>query len=322
MICATIGCSAATRPSTSRAAGVGLDLAGAALGGAAEPAEQLRRGLAPAVVLAGEEPLQALLAQRPGVGRAGVALQERQRDRAVESAEDLIGPGQKRSSSARSWLVSATRVDQVLAGAAQRAQRLGLVAVGLKHPEAMAVGARQLAQHERVEPVGLAARDAEPRASRGDLVGVNRQHPQPRVQQPLDQQPVRALDRHQLDLQAHQLPAQRPQPRLVVRERRARTAPRRPRPARPRRASRTPSRYPRNYFPSYSSSVRSSQRPDHEVPLRALIDRPSTGYVLLPLAAPHPAGRGWSHAGPPTGKQRGPLPAAVEATTTSTVATT
>ena len=81
------------------------------------------------------------------------------------------------------------------------------------------IGARQLAQHERVEPVRLAARDPKPRAGRGDLVGMQREHPQPRVQQPLDQQPVRPLDRDQRNLQPHQLPAQPPQPLLVVRER-------------------------------------------------------------------------------------------------------
>jgi hypothetical protein len=46
------------------------------------------------------------------------------------------------------------------------------------------------------------------------------QHPQPGVQQPLHQQPVRSLDRDQRHPQAQQLPAQRPQPLLVVRERR------------------------------------------------------------------------------------------------------
>ena len=112
------------------------------------------------------------------------------------------------------------RLHEILPAAAQRPQRLGLVAVGLKYAEAMVIGAGELAQHERVEPVRLAARDAEPRAGRGDLVGMQGEHPQPGVQQPLDQHPVRALDRHQLHVQPHQLAAQRPQPRLVMRKRR------------------------------------------------------------------------------------------------------
>jgi hypothetical protein len=78
---------------------------------------------------------------------------------------------------------------------------------------------RDHAQHERVEPVGLAARDPEAGAGRGDLVGVQRQDPQPRVQQPLDQKSVRPLDRDQPHLQPQQRATQRPQPLLVVRER-------------------------------------------------------------------------------------------------------
>jgi hypothetical protein len=80
------------------------------------------------------------------------------------------------------------------------------------------VGARQLAQHEGVKAIGLAARDAKLRPRGRDLVGVQRQQSQPRVQQPLDQQPVGPLDRDQPNLEAHQRAAQRPQPRLVVRE--------------------------------------------------------------------------------------------------------
>jgi hypothetical protein len=48
---------------------------------------------------------------------------------------------------------------------------------------------------------------------------MQRQHPQPRIQQPLDQQPVRALDRDQLHLEPHEHATQRPQSLLVVRER-------------------------------------------------------------------------------------------------------
>ena len=78
---------------------------------------------------------------------------------------------------------------------------------------------RQLAQHERVKPVRLTTRRPEPRPGRRDLIGMQRQQPQPRIQQPLDQQPVRPLDRDQRHLQPHQRAAQRPQPFLIVRER-------------------------------------------------------------------------------------------------------
>jgi len=109
-------------------------------------------------------------------------------------------------------------LDEILSRARQRPQRLGLIAVGLKHPEAVMVGARQLAQHERVEAIGLAARDAKPRPCGRDLVGMQCQQPQPSVKHPLDQQPVGPLDRDQPNLKAHQRATQRPQPRLVVRE--------------------------------------------------------------------------------------------------------
>jgi hypothetical protein len=89
-------------------AGVDLELAGATLGSAAELSEQLGRGLAAAVMLADEERLadeespEALDAEGFGVGRARVALQERERDRAVKLAEQADRCGQNRSSSVRS----------------------------------------------------------------------------------------------------------------------------------------------------------------------------------------------------------------------------
>jgi hypothetical protein len=66
------------------------------------------------------------------------------------------------------------------------------------------IGAGQLTQHERVKAIGLPARHTKPIARRRHLVGMQGQHPQPRVQQPLHQQPVRSLDRHQLNLQPQQ----------------------------------------------------------------------------------------------------------------------
>ena len=67
----------------------------------------------------------------------------------------------------------------------------------------------------------------------------------------------------------------------------------------------------------YFSSVRiTRQRPDQEVPLRTLIDGPSTrGYVLLPLAAAHHRPRDWSALALHRASSLGPLPAAVEVTT-------
>ena len=115
-------------------------------------------------MLAGEERGQALLAQRSGLDRAGVLLQERQRDRALELVEDPDRAGPEALQLGAQLVAQRhARLHEILPAAAQRPQRLGLVAVGLKYPEAMVIGARELAQHERVEPVRLAARDAEPR---------------------------------------------------------------------------------------------------------------------------------------------------------------
>jgi hypothetical protein len=157
------------------------------------------------------------VAERAGVDRARIALQQDQRDRAVEVGE------QQRRAGPEALQLGAQRVgqrhpgaDEILARTRQRAQRLGLVAIGLEHPEAVMIGARERAQHERVEAVGLAARGPEPWPRRSDLVGMQREHAQPRIQQALDQQPIRALDRHALHLQAHQRPTQRRDPRLGV----------------------------------------------------------------------------------------------------------
>ncbi len=90
------------------------------------------------------------------------------------------GPGQNRSSSARSWLTIAVRVgDEILPRAGQRPDRLRLIAVGLEHPEAVMIGPRELTQHERVKPIGLPARDPEPIPRGRDLVRVQRQHRSP-----------------------------------------------------------------------------------------------------------------------------------------------
>jgi hypothetical protein len=171
------------------------------------------------------------------------------------------------------------------------------------------IGTRQLTQHERVAPVGLAARGAESRPGGGNLVRVDRDHAKPGVEQPLDQHPVRPLDRDPHHLQPHKRPAQSLEPRLVVRERGSQQL-----------LARFVSdehvvllRRPINagaiaHLRSSSCGHTARQRRDQEVPLRALIDRPCTG--LRPVAAlrPHAAGRGRSCSGPPTGKHRRPSP--------------
>jgi hypothetical protein len=71
------------------------------------------------------------------------------------------------------------------------------------------VGPRELAEHERVEPIGLPARDPEAVPGGRDLVRVQRQHPQTGIEQPLDQETVGPLDRDQPDIEPHERATQR-----------------------------------------------------------------------------------------------------------------
>ena len=106
---------------------------------------------------------------------------------------------------------------------------------------------------------------------------------------------------------------------LVVRVRRRSAPPRPSRRPRARRASPTPSRSRHTDTPSPPPPVRSpSQRPDPEVPLRVLIDKALEVGATSCCRLRHltTVGTGWSLAGPPQrASNRGPLPAAVEATT-------
>ena len=221
LICSLIVLIVATRLSTSARRVASSSSPTRAAGARRSFGEQLRGLLAAGVVLPGQKPVQARFSQAARVGGAGVALKERERDPAVQVREqpERAGPEPLKL---RAQLVAqrSSRPDEILSRPRQRPERLRLIAVGLEHPEAVMIGARQLAQHERIEPIRLPARDPEPIAGRRDLVGMQRQNPQPRVQQPLDQQPVGPLDRDQLNLEAHQRPAQGPQTLLVMRERR------------------------------------------------------------------------------------------------------
>ena len=147
-------------------------------GGGPQPLQQLRRGLAVAVVVGLQESGQPLLAQTAGVHRAGIAGQERKRDRAVDVSEQSDGAGPEPLKFCAQLVGQRDPGgDEILTRARQRPQRLGLIQVGLQQPEAMPVGARQLAEHEPVEAIGLPARGAKPITRRLDLNGVKRQDP-------------------------------------------------------------------------------------------------------------------------------------------------
>ena len=107
-------------------------------------------------------------------------------------------------------------LDEILAGAGERAQRLGRVAVGHQHAEAVRVGARELGQHERVEAVALAARSAEPRSHRGDLVGMHAITRSPASSSRSISSPSGRSTRDQRDPELDQPRAQRPDAALVM----------------------------------------------------------------------------------------------------------
>ncbi len=154
----------------------------------------------------------------------------------------------------------------------------------------MPVGAGELAQHEAVKPIRLPARGTEPIARGFDLIGMQRQHPHPGLEQPLDQHSVTALDRDDINLEAGQGVAQRDDPLLVVHERLRQQLPAvlisdqhvvlLRGPVDPGVAT-----HSRRLLPL----VDTRPCPDQEVPLRVLIDKAlqNGGYVLSPLAAPH-----------------------------------
>ena len=239
--------------------------------------------------MAGQEGVQALGAEAAGVGVAGVAGQEGERDRAVELAEDPRRAGPE-GVELGAQLVGQRDpgADQVFAGADQRAQRQRLVGAGGQRGEAVAVGAAQFAQHERVEAVGFAGGGAEAIARGGELVGMDRQHRDPRGQQPGDQQPVGALDRDPGDPMLDQAPQSTRRSR-ARRGRNARpTAACRARRRRRRRATASPIDPAHCGHACSSPSEVASQRAGREVPWRVLIDRPSTGrHPVAALGASH-----------------------------------
>jgi hypothetical protein len=196
------------------AAGAQLELADTPRGRATELCEQFR-GLLPAgVPLAGQERGQARLAQPARVGRARVALKERERDPSVQIGEQPQRAGPE-PLKLRTQLVSQRGpcADEVLPPAGQRPQRLGLIAVRFKHPEAMIVSARQLAVRTRQS--GRTSRPTR-ESDRGPPLPGWDATPTPATPRPTAARP--AARRATRSRPA--LAAQGPQPLLIVRERR------------------------------------------------------------------------------------------------------
>lgn len=152
-----------------------------------EPFEQRFGAAAAAVGVAGQERFEALGAESAGVCGARVALEEGESDRGVDVGEDRRGAGPEAGElGAQAVGELDAGGDQVVARARQRLQRHRLIAGGREPGEAVVVGARELAEHEGVEAVGLAARRPEALPGGLDLVGMDRQHLDPGGQQAPD----------------------------------------------------------------------------------------------------------------------------------------
>jgi hypothetical protein len=186
---------------------------------AAQLPQQLGGSALAAIGITCEETFEAFLAETTRVGGAWVELEERERDRAVDSGEDLLGAGPE-CLQLRAELVSErdTRVHEVLSGTNERLQRQRLVAGGREYGESVTVCSSELAQHECVKAVVLARGCAVAVTSCLDLVGVDRQYENVGRQESPDEQPVGPLDRAALDLVTVQQFDQRTDATLVVSE--------------------------------------------------------------------------------------------------------
>jgi hypothetical protein len=113
-----------------------------------------------------------------------------------------LAPGQTASSRAQQLVGERDPLlDQVLAGAGQRPQRLRLVGVGRERPRPVRVGAGELGEHVSVEAVRLAAAATVAVTGGRQLIRMHGDDGDPGVEQPGDDQPVRLLARDPRHLQ-------------------------------------------------------------------------------------------------------------------------
>jgi hypothetical protein len=205
--------------------------------------------------------------------------------------------------------------NEVVAGAGECLQRPGLVAVGVEQAQPVHVGAGEFGEHVRVEAVRLAAAGAVAVAGGGELVRVDRHDGDAGVEQPVDHEAVRPLERDPVDPElaqaTHELgdavlaaadPSLREPPSLRIDHDQAMLLAREVDPGR--------------LLHPVSSLVRGAGcGPAGEVPWRMLMDRPSVGR--RPVAAPGASHRREARvsSGPSTGQASLALPRRRAATT-------
>lgn len=106
------------------------------------------------VPLSHEERLHPCHPETAGVRGAGVALKEREEDLGFHVREQPERPGPEPLQLCAELIHHPGSVlDQILTRAGQCPDRLRLIRIGLQDPEAMMIGASELAEHERVEPI-------------------------------------------------------------------------------------------------------------------------------------------------------------------------
>jgi hypothetical protein len=156
---------------------------------------------------------QAALGEPGRLVRRREALQEAQRDRAIELGEDADGAGEHELEMG-AQLVGGRDAggDQVPAGPHCGAQGQGLGRVGVQRGPAMAVGAQAIGQHVGVAAIGLVAGQAVAGAQAHDGARGDHDHLQVRSPQGVHDRAVGPLDRHPTHPRALEAAHERRQP--------------------------------------------------------------------------------------------------------------
>ena len=204
------------------------------------------------VVPVAEERGQPLLTEGSGLGEAGILLQERQRDRAVKRAEDL-DRSRPEPLELGAQLVAQRRArrHEILPPAAQRSERLGLVAVGLEHPEAAMIVRASSHSTNASKPPDLPPETPNRGRAAVTWLGCKASTRSPASSSRSTSTPSgRSIATSSTFKRTSWRHSDRSPASSCAND--AAKAPPRPRSAGPRRASQTPSRRPRNYLPSLS----------------------------------------------------------------------
>ena len=146
---------------------------------------------------AAQEGSEGGLGEGGGGVAGGIAAQERDRGWRVQLVEPPDGAGNPAFQLAGELVDQRDPgLDQVLAGARQRPQDLGRLAVWGERGQAVAVGAQHISQQQGVGGIGLGPAGPIPAAQALDLPRGDHHHAQVGLQHGFHQRTVAAFDRH------------------------------------------------------------------------------------------------------------------------------